>query len=206
MTVPDLDPIMDNLWKLIDANRGNDALSMIEQLEPPVRGHTDIMRLKAIAHAFAGGDINEAYAILRELAARSDNSIEDLYWAGQRAAEFCDYRDAETFLTLAIDRSKKEKDSYYLDCSLLLRAYVRCYLRKISEAKEDLEEIAEDDTEIFWSSKLGHISVENLVHRLTGVHVSATQHVEPCSCGKGRTARQNKWNRGITFQLSEKLK
>lgn len=187
MTVTDLDPIKDRLWQLIDANRGHDALSMMEQLEPTVRGHTDIMRLKSIAHAFAGGDINEAYAILREVAARSDNAIMDLYWAGQRAAEFCDYKDAETFLTLAIDRTKKESDSYYLNCSLLLRAYVRCHLRKMSEAKEDLEEVAEDESEIFWSKRLGHISKENLVHQLSGTGLSPAQHVTTCSCRKGQS-------------------
>src|SRR5262249_33598787 len=120
MTFPNFEPIMDQLRHLIDQDRGNDAISMIEQLEEPARSHTDVMRLKSIAHTIAGGGINEAYAILRELATRPESSIEDLYWAGQRAAEFCDYKDAEAFLTSAINRSKKESDSYYLNCALLL--------------------------------------------------------------------------------------
>jgi hypothetical protein len=184
MAFSDLDPVVDRLWKLVRENRISDVLSTIEQLEEPVRSHTRIIRAKSVAHASAGGDINEAYAILRELATRADNSIEDLYWAGQRAAEFCDYKDAEAFLTSAIDRSKKEGKSYYLDCALLLRAYVRCHLRKLSAAKEDLEELAEDDTEIFWSSRLGHISKENLVRHLNGAAQSPARSVAPCSCHK----------------------
>ncbi|HWT99066.1 MAG TPA: hypothetical protein VN229_15670 [Terriglobales bacterium] len=182
----DLDLTIDQLWQLIDASRGNDAISMIEKLEDATRKHTDVMRIKSIAHASAGGDISETYAILRELVTRPDSSIEDLYWAGQRAAEFFDYKDAEEFLTSAIDRSKREDYSYYLNCALLLRAYVRCHLRKFSEAREDLDEIAEDDTEIFWSDRLGHISKENLVHHLSGSHPSPTRSAAPCSCRKGK--------------------
>lgn len=185
MTFPDLDPTIDQLRRLIGQDRANDAISMIEQLEESARSHADVMRLKSIAHASAGGDLNEAYAILRELVTRPDSSIEDLYWAGQRAAEFCDYKDAEAFLTSAIDRSKREGNSYYLDCALLLRAYVRCHLRKLSEAKQDIEELAEDDTEIFWSRRLGHISKENLVHHLNGGRPSPARSVAPCSCHKG---------------------
>lgn len=186
MTAPDIDSTLDHLWQLIEADREDEALSTIEQLDPAVRERTDIMRLKSIAHVFVDGGISESYAILRELATRSDNSIEDLYWAGQRAVEFCDYKDAEIFLTLAIDRSKNESDSYYLDCALLLRAYVRCHLRKVLEAKEDLNEITEDDLEIFWSKKLGHISRKNLVHQLSGARLSTFQSAAPCSCRKGQ--------------------
>ncbi|HVI89533.1 MAG TPA: hypothetical protein VM659_14600 [Dongiaceae bacterium] len=192
MTLSDLDLTIDQLRQLIHANRENDAISLIEKLEESARKHTDVMRIKSIAHSSAGGDISEAYAILRELVTRPDSSIEDLYWAGQRAAEFCDYKDAEAFLTSAIDRSKKEDNSYYLNCALLLRAYVRCHIRKLSEAKEDLEEIAEEDTEIFWSSRLGHISKENLVHHLSGSHRLPDRPVAPCSCRKGQKSNTGK--------------
>jgi len=188
MTLSDLDLTIDQLRQLIHANRENDAISLIEKLEESARKHTDVMRIKSIAHSSAGGDISEAYAILRELVTRPDSSIEDLYWAGQRAAEFCDYKDAEAFLTSAIDRSKKEDNSYYLNCALLLRAYVRCHLRKYLEAREDLEGIAEDDTEIFWSSRLGHISKENLVHHLSGSRPLPTRSATPCSCRKGQNS------------------
>jgi|GEM_PF-4561865 len=186
------DPVVDRLRRLIDAKRGNEALAEIERLPEDRRNHTHILRLKSFAHGLPGGDINELYALSRTLATREDNSIGDLYWVGQRAAEFCDYKDAEAFLTSAIDRSKTEGNSYYLNCALLLRAYVRCHLRKFSEARKDLEEIPEDDTEIFWSSRLGHISKETLVHHLSGSHPSPARSAAPCSCRKARGSMEEK--------------
>jgi hypothetical protein len=180
------DPVVDRLRRLIEAKRGKEALAEIERLPEDMRNHTHILRLKSFAYGFPGGDINEVYALSRTLATREDNSIGDLYWVGQRAAEFCDYKDAEAFLTSAIDRSKGEGNSYYLNCALLLRAYVRCHLRKFAAAKEDIEEVAEDDTEIFWSDRLGHISKENLLHYLSGSHSPPSSADAPCSCRKGK--------------------
>jgi len=184
MSTPDFDPVLDRLHRLLDSRRVLEALRFIEELEEEKRNTTDILRLKCSAHSFPAGDINEAYAISRELAVRSDNNIGDLYLAGQRAAEFRDYKDAEAFLSSAIDRSKQEEDRYYLDCSLLLRAYVRLHLQKMSLVKEDLDEVADDEGEIFWSKKLGYISKENLLACLSNQGSSQISSTVPCSCRK----------------------
>jgi len=185
MTTRDSDPILDHLHRLLDSRRVLDALRFIEELKDDKRNTTEVLRLKCSAHSFPAGDINEAYAISRQLAARPDNNIGDLYLAGQRAAEFCDYQDADLFLSSAIDRSKQEDDRYYLDCSLLLRAYVRLQLGRTSLAKEDLDEVADDEGEIFWSKKLGHISKEDLNARLSNPGSSQVPSAMPCSCRKG---------------------
>lgn len=187
MTSTELDPIVERLWQLIREDREKDVLELIEQLEDKKRNHTQILRIKSFAHAFGrGGDKNEAYALLRDLATRPDNSSGDLYLAGQYAAEFCDYKDAEIFLSSAIDRSKEEDDPYYRNCSLLLRAFVRLHLRKSSLAKEDLDAVADDEDEIFWSKKLGYISKENLRAHLNSPGSSQTPPAVSCSCRKPR--------------------
>ncbi|HEX9447515.1 MAG TPA: hypothetical protein VF920_06020 [Dongiaceae bacterium] len=140
-------------------------MEAIEQLDEEHCRATQVLRLKSVAQAYTG-DVEGAYAVLRELVTKHDSTIEDLYWTGQRAAEFGHYEDAEAFLGRAINRSKETEDHYYLGCSLLLRAYVRIHLRNFALAKEDLEEVDEEAAEISWADRLGPITKNGLIRQL----------------------------------------
>jgi tetratricopeptide (TPR) repeat protein len=161
----DLSSFVERLRILVRSHRDREALEVIEQLDDKHRHATQVLRLKSVAQAYTG-DVRGAYEVLRELVTRDDNTIEDLYWAGQRAAEFGHYEDAETFLELAIKRAKDSGNHYYLECSILLRAYVRIHLRKFALAKEDLDEL-DEDAEICWSDRLEVITKNRLVRQLS---------------------------------------
>jgi hypothetical protein len=162
----DIDLFTKRLEALIHADRDKEALELIEELEEKHRHEPQVLRLELLALISIGGD-ERSLTIVRNLASREDRTIEDLYWTAQRAAEFAHYEEAESFLDVAIDKAKETGDHYYLDCSLLLRAYVRIRLQKFSLAKDDLRRVDDESAEITWSKHLGIISKHDLMRRIT---------------------------------------
>jgi hypothetical protein len=161
----DLDSFVDHLQDLLVLLRHQDVLSTIERLAVTGTHTSSILRLKSRAQAGIG-DTESAFATLRQLVIRGDDTPDDLYWAGQYAAELAHYEEAENLLSLSIDKAKATKEHYYLNCALLLRAYVRTHLRKFSAAGDDLKEL-DDDMRINWSDRLGVVTKTALLRHVS---------------------------------------
>jgi tetratricopeptide (TPR) repeat protein len=98
---------------------------------------------------WAAGQRLAAIMLLERCAIDHDSIDSAQYFAGEHLVELGQFDKAMRYLSRCIEISESSDDGWYQDASYLLRAYCAAKLGKFAQARQDLENI-DDDEPMSW--------------------------------------------------------
>lgn len=140
----------------------SEALSRIEE---KIRTETnnemlsELLVMKAQCHAGLG-EREKAIQLLKKLV-QTSVATNVPYFLAELLAQSGEFEDAITNLTLTIDRSREQNENWFVSTARLLRSYCAVRIGRFDFAKQDIENVEEDE-EIFWLSSMPRITKQQV--------------------------------------------
>lgn len=140
----------------------SEALSRIEE---KIRTETnnemlsELLVMKAQCHAGLGERDKAIQLLIKLLQTSGDANVP--YFLAELLAQSGEFEDAIINLTLTIDRSRERNENWFVSTALLLRSYCAVRTSRLDLAKQDIDNVEEDE-EIFWLSNIPRITKQQV--------------------------------------------
>jgi tetratricopeptide (TPR) repeat protein len=113
-------------------------------------------------------DIEGALALRCQIILSGNADRGDYYSIGENYFELGEFENAVKAFTQCINLGVKENNFWFQNCAYILRAYSLIKLKKISEAKEDIFKIDEDE-KVTWINGYSEINKKKLLELINDV-------------------------------------